>query len=75
VLDVLGGVPFNGATTILYGSRNAASQLWNFLPTGDGGYRFTPGSNILSSLTRGALVEQWTYTGVPNQQWTVAPAN
>ena len=75
VLDVLGGVPFNGVTTILYGSWSAASQLWNFLPTGDGNYRFTPGSNIFASLTGGTLVEQWTYAGLPVQQWRVAPAN
>jgi hypothetical protein len=76
VLDVWGGIPFNGVDTILYGAANAAtSQLWNFLPTGDGSYRFTPGTNIFASLTDGLTVEQWTYAGLTSQQWTVAPVN
>jgi hypothetical protein len=76
VLDVWGGVPIEGVETLLFdASKAATSQLWNFLPTGDGNYRFTPGTNIFSSLTTGPTVKQWTYTGATTQQWSVAPAN
>jgi hypothetical protein len=76
VLDVWGGVPVEGVETLLFGaSTTATSQLWNFLPIGDGNYRFTPGTNVFSSLTNGTTVKQWTYTGLSSQQWTVAPAN
>jgi hypothetical protein len=76
VLDVWGGVPIEGVETLLFDASNlATSQLWNFLPTGDGNYRFTPGTNIFSSLTTGPTVKQWTYTGGTTQQWAVAPAN
>jgi hypothetical protein len=76
VLDVWGGVPVEGVETLLFDpSSLATSQLWNFLPTGDGNYRFTPGTNIFSSLTTGPTVKQWTYTGATTQQWSVAPAN
>jgi len=75
-LDVWGGVPIEGVETLLFrASTLATSQLWNFLPTGDGNYRFTPGTNIFSSLTTGTTVKQWTYTGQSTQQWSVAPAN
>ena len=50
-------------------------QLWNFLPTGDGNDRVTPGTNTFSSLTTGPTVKQWTYAGAISQQWAVAPAN
>jgi len=76
VLDVFVGVPFEGVETLLFDTNTAAtSQLWDFLPTGDGNYRFTPGTNIFSSLTTGPTVKQWTYTGATTQQWSVAPAN
>jgi len=69
-------VPTRTVETLLFrASTLATSQLWNFLPTGDGNYRFTPGTNIFSSLTTGTTVKQWTYTGQSTQQWSVAPAN
>jgi hypothetical protein len=56
--------------------------MWNFTPTGDGYYKFSPGSNGNGSIavpsgtpTDGVAVQQWAWTGAVNQQWVITPAN
>ena len=58
------------------------NQQWSFTPTGDGYYKFSPGSQPNGSLdipngttAQAALVQQWSWTGSAWQQWTIVPAN
>ena len=80
LLDINGGWTGDGAQLIQYSANGGANQQWSFTPTGDGFYKFSPGSQPAGSLdvkdgsiTDGAIVQQWTWNNQYNQQWSVTP--
>src|SRR4029079_3792138 len=77
-LDITAGGTSNGTKVIQYTYNGGPNQMWSFTPTGDGFYKFSPGSNPSASLqpassTEGAAVVQWAGTGAENQQWNILP--
>jgi hypothetical protein len=82
LLDVTGGFTTNGTAVIEYTANGSQNQLWTFTRTGDGYYKFSPGSNSAAALDNygsstapGNAIVEWAYNGGFNQEWTVAPAN
>jgi hypothetical protein len=54
--------------------------MWSFTPTGDGYYKFSPGSNPngvidvpANSTVDSTVVQQYTANGGENQQWSIIP--
>lgn len=64
-----------GETLGLSVYRGAPSQMWMFVPTGDGFYRFTQGSNPGGSFGSGLASCDNFSPGAADQQWNVTPVD
>ena len=81
-MDIYGGSTANGTPLVQWTSNGGLNQQWSFTPTGDGYYKFSPGTNSASSLDVNGWstaenygIQEYTYAGQANQQWSVTPAN
>ena len=81
-MDVGNGATTSGAYVQQYTCAFQANQLWNFTPTGDGYYKFSPGSNangslgVLSGYTgAGTPIQQWAWDTSTWEQWNITPSD
>jgi hypothetical protein len=84
-LNVVGATKGNGVYLMQLAYQGGQpNELWSFTPTGDGFYKFSPGSDSSASIVGAApnavgipktAVRQWVYDGTELMQWSIDPAN
>jgi hypothetical protein len=80
VVDAAGGWTGNGGVVQQYTYNGGPNQMWSFTPTGDGFYKFSPGTSPngvidvpANSTADSTVVQQYTANGGDNQQWSIIP--